>query len=216
MIKRIICTATCVCLAFCIRAQEEPRPVLQQEFRVSLGIAPILPEISPKWDGLVYDRGPFYEMCPPFPVVQTRYSLKNVHQPAVNLSYAYRFKKWFALEVRASYSGSYEKYYDLYTDRYLLSDKSSYLLFMPIARFHWVNTPMVSLYSSVGAGVTFSWRKNANGTEGSWYRRVFPAVHFSPIGISVGRRLFGFAEFGASMAGVFQVGMGYKFNKNTP
>lgn len=202
---KIICTALCIGFAWCVNAQEKPLPTYRHDMRVSLGVAPILPELHAKWINRIYD------MCPPTLDVTTVYSLKRVHQPAVNISYAYRFKRWFALEIRASYAGSYEKYYDLYTDQYLFSDKSSYLYFMPVARFHWVNTGMVSLYSSVGLGVMFAWQKNADGREGVHRNQVFPAAHFSPIGISVGRKLFGFAELGASMSGIFQVGMGYKF-----
>lgn len=85
---------------------------------------------------------------------------------------------------------------------------------MPVVRFTWLNRRWVRMYTSLGLGATF-----ATGVdyETERFNDDLFAFQFTPIGISVGRSLFGFAEVGVGAQGALMMGVGYKFKpKNKP
>ena len=76
---------------------------------------------------------------------------------------------------------------------------------LPEARFYWANYEKCRLYTSLGLGVNFAkYLENAH---------VIPAFQFTPIGITVGRKVFGFGEcytIGTVCLGG-KIGVGYRF-----
>ena len=78
------------------------------------------------------------------------------------------------------------------------------LTVLPQAKFTWVNREMVRLYSSLGLGVTAG--------EFDGVSDCYLAGQAVLLGISVGRRLVGFAELGSgSMYMGGMIGVGYRF-----
>jgi hypothetical protein len=126
-------------------------------------------------------------------------------------SYSYRAKKWLALETRLSYKFSRTDYNNIYTlDPY--SHNNEHQLYLGvIGKFKWLNTKIVSLYSSVGLCYLYKIDKDfSNGaTEVAKTIEVLP--HITYIGISVGRRVYGFSEFGIQPSGILSFGIGYRF-----
>jgi len=76
---------------------------------------------------------------------------------------------------------------------------------IPQFRFYYLNKPVVRLYGSAGVGLTTYF-----GEE--FYDYFAAAGQFSPFGIELGRKLFGFAECGVGTAySGIRGGIGYKF-----
>lgn len=126
---------------------------------------------------------------------------------AVGLTYSYRFRKWFELSAVMTYSGYYRNYYDKYTDRLAFKGDKNQISVMPYVRFVWVHTNLVRLYSGLGLGVSFLMDSWDNSTSLS----VIPAFAVTPVGITVGTYVYGFAEVTVGATGLFSVGIGYKF-----
>lgn len=84
---------------------------------------------------------------------------------------------------------------------------NSYTL-MPMVRFAWVRSGIVQLYSSLGLGVGVSHFDQNGGT--TWVSNV--AYDLTFIGISVGRKFFGYCDLGAGSRGVLSAGIGFRFN----
>ncbi len=123
-----------------------------------------------------------------------------------------QFKKWFALGVQfnavavsnteaSSITGAAV---DKFTD-YALS-------LVPYARLTYLNREYAKVYTSVGFGISY----NRDEVPENYYRGpenyIWPRFQLVPVGVMVGKRVYGMAEFGAGteFMGV-RVGIGYRF-----
>ena len=114
------------------------------------------------------------------------------------------FKKWFTLSVGFAANGIWKDVYSSQTDIKLRRENGWTATVLPQARFNWIKKEVVKVYSSVGAGVR----------AGSFDERadILIAGQLVPIGINVGKKVFGFAELGIGtvyIGGMF--GIGYRF-----
>ena len=131
------------------------------------------------------------------------YSLSGIYHDAVtynkervtdtwSLSYTYNFTEIFALSASLSYEGGWNEYYSRADDSRISVFGCHYLTPMVTARFSWLNRGLVRMYDrSPDASVS---------------------LQLTPVGISVGRSLFGFFELGVGtiyVGGCF--GIGYRF-----
>ena len=129
------------------------------------------------------------------------------------LSYMYSPVKWLAVGLYAGYVSEWQTTH-LHTTQAVISKTSErHLMLVPTVRFTYLNRPIVRLYSSIGIGVGFC-RERTRNVEGyierDYHERFCPAeVTF--LGVSVGRRLFGFAELSTGSLGVCSAGIGYRF-----
>ena len=154
------------------------------------------------------------------------YSLSGIYHDAVtynkervtdtwSLSYTYNFTEIFALSASLSYEGGWNEYYSRADDSRISVFGCHYLTPMVTARFSWLNRGLVRMYSSAGAGVAVSFADMHNTVSGSRRDRSPDAsvsLQLTPVGISVGRSLFGFFELGVGtiyVGGCF--GIGYRF-----
>ena len=171
--------------------------VRQHELRLTAGAYPLIPYMN-RWTSCDQD-----------------FSFDRLHRGAVyasgswSLAYDYRFTKWFDLGAVVNYYGEYSKLYG--RDGWTLAgrDRTHYVSVMPLVRFTWLNRKWGRMYSSTGLGLTIEYGEYGHASS---YRDVLVAFQFTPIGISVGRSLFGFAEVGAGVQGALMMGIGYKFN----
>lgn len=128
-----------------------------------------------------------------------------------SLGYSYRFNRVIGFGLTVSYSGRHGKCYDSFDKSVLGNSGADFITFMPMLRVHWLNGKLYSLYSAVGIGITVeqeyekSFRRNYSFTD------TMLTGQFTPLGITVGRRLFGFAEVGVGAQGCLICGIGYKF-----
>lgn len=182
----------------------ERRPPLygRHEFRFSAGFAPLRFEScgcdAERFDisvGELFDRTKYY-----------RSDIRSTG--AYALSYAYRFRRWFSLAAVCSYSGERFDLCSNLTGNRISRNRLHRFSLMPVARFTWLNRPWVRLYSSLGIGF-----QAIGGNRAAWsIEESQAAFNYIPLGIVVGRSLFGFAEFGLSSQGCVAFGIGYSFN----
>lgn len=118
--------------------------------------------------------------------------------------FSIHFKRWFTLSFSAGFNGLWRSMYDPVDN--CVSERYGGLVFtfLPEARFNWINTRFVRMYSSVGLGIA------AGGFIDEFH--VYPAFQIAPVGIALGRRTFFFAEsaIGSSWMGG-KMGLGYRF-----
>lgn len=121
-----------------------------------------------------------------------------------------QFKKWFALGLQANFDGLWSTAYSSDTGGRLGSCSGVAFSFLPYARFTYLNRPVVKLYSAVGLGIGAGYRKY----DFSGFSEVLinPAFQMTPIGIMVGKRVYGLFELGAGTVYIgCKAGIGYRF-----
>lgn len=121
-----------------------------------------------------------------------------------SLSYTYHSRRRVQVGVMATFAAVTQRRKDLFTDRTVENLNRYSFSLLPVVRLLWLHRSAVSLYSSVALGAVF--------TIDEGETRVLPWYDVSLIGCTFGRRLFGFAELGAGMSGMFRIGIGYRFN----
>lgn len=180
------------------------RPPLygRHEFRLSAGFKPLRFE-SDEWGAERFGLsvGEQFDL--------TKYYRSDIRSTGTYaLSYAYRFRRWFSLAAVCSYSGERFDLCSNLTGSRIRRHRLHRFSLMPVARFTWLNRPLVRLYSSLGIGF-----QAIGGDRAAWgIGESQAAFNYIPLGIAVGRSLFGFAEFGLSSQGCVAFGIGYSFN----
>lgn len=127
---------------------------------------------------------------------------------AFGTCYAYRAKRWLEIGITFTYAGfkrnSLRKSDGGVAARWRKRD----LTLMPFVRFSWLNRRSMRLYSGLQFGC--QWCREEDSRFGYLDYGLF-AAQFTWLGISVGRRFFGYAELGTGMRGIFVGGLGYRF-----
>lgn len=180
----------------------------EHDFRLGVGFFPMT---YGTWlNGGYYD---YYE--PSFDDGGDHYSTEGDSPTcAINFSYSYRLERWLEVGVLFSYNGLYN---DVYLHRngkqYTVGSKNvTDISLMPMVRFSWYRSRNVRLYSAIGLGVTLSTSRYETDKSNERDLNYGFAGQFTVFGLSVGRKLFGFAELGSfSSAGVVAFGIGYRF-----
>ncbi len=114
------------------------------------------------------------------------------------------FKKWFTLSIGLNANGEFHYIYDGVTSQCKGSSGTAAISLVPQARFTYLNREYVKLYSSIGAGAVAYISKDE--TE------MAPEFHISPIGIMVGKKVFGFFETGIGTLYMgCMAGIGFRF-----
>lgn len=123
---------------------------------------------------------------------------------SISAEFSYMFNHWLNLSFSVDDTIFWKDVYDGMDHNAVRRSYGNVVSFMPAVRFTYLSRPMVKLYSSVGLGFLLNIREK--GTTAHF------ACQVAPIGISVGRRVFGFAEIAVgtrAMGGNF--GIGYRF-----
>lgn len=130
------------------------------------------------------------------------------------IGYSYRVKRWLSFCISASYAAYWQKLRKYGIKRESRVNREYYIGLVPTVRFTWLDRKYVRMYTTVGMGITLQ-LNNGSGDEccvGTSNGLATP--EFIPLGISVGKDWYGFAEVGGSHHGIVSMGMGYRFNKN--
>lgn len=147
------------------------------------------------------------------------YTLSNIYRDyrgrgyltgIISAEFDLNFRRWFTLTIGAGFSGAWQPLYDAVTGKKTGRNSGFTVSLLPEARFNWLNRDLVRMYSAIGLGLTFSAydERDYNNME----LTLYPAFQFTPVGISAGRKVYGFAEVG--MGTQFfggMVGMGFRF-----
>ncbi len=119
--------------------------------------------------------------------------------PMFSVSYNSFFKRWFSLDTRLSFSGGYRNVYSGIESKYDHRNFEPYVTVMEMAQFTYLNRDWVRLYSSVGLGLTA-------------YEGLYLSLQTTLLGVSVGKKFFGFAECGVGAEYILlHCGLGYRF-----
>lgn len=119
--------------------------------------------------------------------------------PMFSVSYNHFFKRWFSLDTRLSFSGRYRNVYYGIESKYDHRDFDPFVTVMEMAQFTYLNRDWVRLYSSVGLGLTA-------------YDGLDLSLQTTLLGVSVGKKFFGFAECGiGGEYTLLHCGLGYRF-----
>lgn len=178
--------------------------VRQHEVRLAVGAYPLMPNMDIGGWGCTK----YYDIDPSF--------RRQTHRGRVltsgvwTLAYAYRFTRWFDLGLSLGHYGEYSSSYSNEDGSLVGRNRIHAISVMPVARFTWLNRRLVRMYSSVGCGAVIGWGRRNHDFSAIDERAL--ALQFTPVGIAVGRSLFGFAEAGLGTQGSLTVGIGYRFN----
>lgn len=131
---------------------------------------------------------------------------------ALGVVYGYRVRRWLEVGASFTYMGYYRNLLRTSDGGVARRQREHYLTLMPYVRFSWLNRRSVRLYASLHLGYQLGCERYFSMDKAVTYN--YFAGQFTPFGISVGRRLFGYAEIGIGMRGVFVGGIGYRFGKD--
>ena len=132
------------------------------------------------------------------------YNTSTITIPVLSLEYNCSVTRWLALGLKTTVGfQTMAKRHVATNDLYRRYNHvaASALFNM---RFTWLRRNIVTMYSSVGLGLTSHFKNN-----------IYDYSHFMMdatwVGIQLGKQLYGFAEFGAGIGGVLRGGIGVRF-----
>ena len=182
----------------------------KHEFRLTVGVTPLFED-----DFYVYDYEPSVTQRYPNVIYPSDLTYRGALKTSGGyaLSYMYSPVKWFAVGLYAGYVSEWQTTHLRTTQAVISKTSERHLMLVPTVRFTYLNRPIVRLYSSIGVGVGFC-RERTRNVEGyleNNQRETFCPAQITLLGVSVGRRLFGFAELSTGSLGVCTAGIGYRF-----
>lgn len=105
--------------------------------------------------------------------------------------------------------------YDSQTRKRVDTQHQDFISIMPTVRFAWLRRGVVQLYSSFSLGLGVEhYLLNSDVGRPIYNTLYYCAFDIKPVGVSVGRKWFGFAELGYGSRGVFNIGFGCRINSN--
>jgi hypothetical protein len=128
---------------------------------------------------------------------------------ALSFSYTSEIKRWLALSLVGTYSGTFRNERESGTDKIVDKYKKQVFSVFPMVKFTYLNRPYIRLYSAVGLGVGFKSEKWDNNAQSGFETRFGGQLTF--FGVSVGKDLFASWELGTGSMGILTVGAGYRF-----
>lgn len=189
--------------------QDGDRPY-RYEVNLSWGGFPMLDALN--FSGYDFLSVPDEVPCTPRSLadIYADYTGPSYSTGVISADFNIQFKKWFALGLQANFDGIWSSLHSSDTGERLGNCSGVAFSFLPYARFTYLNRPVVKLYSAVGLGIGAGYRKlDNNGWEETL---VYPAFQVTPIGIMVGRRVYGLFELGAGTVYVgCRAGIGVRF-----
>lgn len=137
--------------------------------------------------------------------IYTDYRLPMYTTGTISAEFSWHIKKWFTLSFAGAGSLTWQGRADAITCKTQSIDTSLLLYVLPRARFNWVRRPVVKMYSSVGVGMLMGYDLDKNPGAAI-------IAQVTPVGIEVGRKVFGFCEIGYGMLYTGgMAGIGFRF-----
>ncbi len=119
----------------------------------------------------------------------------------------YPLLRWLSISADLGFDVIWHKIYNGETNRQTGIRRGASISFIPQAKFLFLNRETVRLYGYLGVGVITYLGHDLSENEATTI-----SGQYTPLGIEVGKRISGFAEFGygAMFSGV-RIGVSYKF-----
>lgn len=174
-------------------AQEKTQTFKRHEISVGIGG----PSLWPLIDGLGCDD------YAPRGILESLYEKKygdEHYTPSFTVSHNYFSKKWLSFNTRLTYSAAYNYVYTGVDSHVDYLDVSPAVSITEMIQFTYLNREKVRLYSSLGGGVSV------------YKGGILPSLQFTFFGVSFGKKVFGFVEYGSGTTYlVLNGGIGYRF-----
>lgn len=204
-----------------IGTQKKQNSFARHDFRLTVGAYPLLNgDYYGCWWVTVYDDDLYRPSNPSFNNLHDiSYNLGSVcgdtkTAGSYSLSYMFSPARWFSVGTYATYANVNYKHYDRRSGQRISKTNIDHFLLTPTVRFTYLNRPIVRLYSQVGIGFGHL-TENCKYVDGSMtnekYSETYCSIQLTLFGVSVGRRLYGFAEIGSGSIGGLNAGIGYRF-----
>lgn len=176
-------------------------------------------EVRVGWGGFAYqdqnyilDRNGYAPGETPYSE-RDRYSLESMYGQEEGAMYmthpimgefSLHVNRWFTFSTLVAFNGMWGSTYSQLGGQTISKKRGVSFALVPQARWYWSNKKYFRAYSSFGIGV-------AAGTYDG-QPQCMPAVQFTALGLTVGRRVFGYFEY--SVGSVYMggsLGVGYRF-----
>lgn len=131
------------------------------------------------------------------------YESATYYLSGVTAEYSQTVNPWMSVGGKLSYAMLWRSVHHVHTDELLYRDNNYAVAAILDFRFEWLRRDVVQMYSSVGVGLAARFAFN-NGKLSPMYDMTF-------VGISVGRAVYGYVEFGGGISGLFRAGIGCRF-----
>ena len=160
-----------------------------------------------------HDYAPNFQWCN-YPLdIPKNTIVGNTRWYTVNGDYGYWFRRWLYVGGVASWTGGFKRISSAIDHSRVDAYNYNTLTLMPIVRFAWLNRGIVQLYSGVGIGGSVAiYEPTLKGPLATSWKMNFDVTF---IGITVGKRWFGYFDIGAGGRGTISAGAGYRFTTNT-
>ena len=135
--------------------------------------------------------------------------VNNTRWFTTNFDFGGWIKRWLYVGGVATWTTGYERVSSIVDHSRVDAFNYNDITIMPVVRFAWVNRGIVQLYSGVGMGITYGVH---DATLSKKARSLGMAYDVTFVGITVGRRWFGYLDIGAGNRGVISAGIGCRFN----
>lgn len=144
------------------------------------------------------------------------YYPSNDHYYTFNLDYGYWAKEWLSVGGNVTWVMGVCNVYENGTHKRVDRLRQDFVSVMPTFRFAWLRRGVVQMYSSIGLGLGVErYRASYAGSDKVYRTNYYCAFDLKFLGLSVGRKWFGFMELGYGSRGIINAGFGYRFNAKT-
>ncbi len=203
----LICLLTVLGLSL-VSAQDENTFVPSHEINLGWGTLPIIPAVY-----LGFENNGCYE---PNDLLGDGY-LDALYTEgatrttaAITASYMYNLTKRFSVGGSLSYYGVYRSTFDRVTEELVGRHTDQCLSAIAMVKLNYLSTEIVRLYGKLGLGLGLNWTNHYLEDEGYSDRHMYLTGNVTFLGVQVGKKLYGFGEFGVGSNGVLIGGIGYK------
>jgi len=122
---------------------------------------------------------------------------------SLTLDYGYRVKRWLALGVKGAVGFKTQARRHVGTNKLLYRDSRVVASLIFNMRFDWLHRRNVMMYSSFGVGAMSIFDFDNP--------MIIPMFDATFVGITLGRKFYGFAEVGCGASGSLRAGIGCRF-----
>ena len=134
------------------------------------------------------------------------YIKTKIYTPVFSLTYHYRLLKWLSFGGYISYANASTKKINILTEE-KTTFHEHFVAIAPSVRFTYLNRKYVTLYSGLGISMTWNFNQDEDGMK-TW---SYVSGQLTLVGVSVGKKWYGFAELGYGDKGIITAGFGYRF-----
>ncbi len=172
------------------------------DITLSIGLMPNMPEVTMyNWGHLNYDYA--------YVDLNNVATIKTLYTPTFSCGFLYEVSDVISVGANIFYSTEINKTIRTYDLQTLTHHRQSFMGFVPILRFSWLNKKMFSLYSAVSLGTGLSTYREKKFMRA--HLNLHPLGELTFFGVKFGNRIYGFSDISLSRMSYLKFGVGYKF-----